>query len=170
MYITPAQLAERPGARELAQVATRERDAIVVDDLMDATLRGTDRAAWTADQVAIADDALARINEAIDGAAGVIDGFLARRYPLPLAVVSPIVVEWSRSITRYLLHKDRISSDKDDPILRDYRDAQKMLQLTADGKFSLGADDPVLADTEAADVQFTGDGRVFRRDPAGRYP
>ena len=170
MYITPAQLAERPGARELAQVATRERDAIVADDLMEATLRATDRSTWSADQIAIADDALARINEAITGAAGTIDGFLARRYPLPLATVPPIVVEWSRSITRYLLHKDRISGEATDPILRDYRDALKLLQLTADGKFSLGADDPVLTDAGDAEVQFTGDGRVFRRDAAGRYP
>lgn len=170
MYITPAQLAERPGARELAQVATRERDAIVADDLMEATLRDADRGSFPVEQVAIADDALARINEAITGAAGTIDGFLARRYTLPLATVPPIVVEWSRSITRYLLHKDRISGEGTDPILRDYRDAMKLLALTADGKFSLGADDPVINDTEDTDVQFTGDGRVFRRDPARRYP
>lgn len=170
MYITPAQLAERPGARELAQVATRERDAIVADDLMDATLRGTDRSAWSAELQAVADDALARIVEAIDGSAGTIDGFLARRYPLPLATVPSVVAEWSRSITRYLLHKDRIIGEGTDPILRDYRDAMKLLALTADGKFSLGADDPVLTDAEDADVQFTGDGRVFRRDPARRYP
>lgn len=170
MYITPVQLAERPGARELAQVSTRERDAIVADDLMEATLRGTDRGSWTPEQIAIADDALARIAEAIDSAAGVIDGFLARRYPLPLNPVGTIVVEWSRAITRYLLHKDRISNAQDDPILRDYRDALKLLQLTADGKFSLGANDPVLTDSQDADVQFVSDGKVFRRDASRRYP
>lgn len=170
MYITPAQLAERPGARELAQVATRERDAIVSDDLMDATLRETDRNAWTSDQVAIANDALARIVEAITEADGIIDGFLAKRYPLPLSVIPGLVTAWSRSITRYLLHKDRLSGESDDPIVRDYRDALKLLALVAAGKFSLGADDPGLTDTEAADVQFVADGRVFRRDPARRYP
>lgn len=170
MYITPAQLAERPGARELAQVATRERDAIVADDLMDATLRDADRSTWSADELAIADDALARINEAIAEAGGIIDGFLAKRYPLPLAIVPGVVTAWARSITRYLLHKDRLSGENDDPIVRDYRDAMKLLALVAAGKFSLGADDPVLADAEDAEVQFTGDGRVFRRDPAGRYP
>lgn len=169
MYVTPVQLAERPGARELAQVATRERDAIVADDLMDATLRGLDRSTWSADQVAVADDALARIQEAIAGADGVIDGFLARRYPLPLANVLPVVVEWSRSITRYTLHKDRLSTDQNDPIVRDYRDALKLLQLTADGKFSLGANDPVLNDPGDSDVQFVTDGHVFRRDRR-RYP
>ncbi|MEI7036437.1 DUF1320 domain-containing protein [Fulvimonas yonginensis] len=170
MYVTPVQLAERPGARELAQVATRERDAIVVDELMDATLRALDRSAWSADDIAVADEALARIQEAITDADGVIDGFLARRYPLPLATVPGVVVAWSRAITRYNLHKDRLSTDQNDPIVRDYRDALKLLQLTADGKFSLGANDPVLTDPGDADVQFVSDGHVFRRDRSRRYP
>lgn len=169
MYVTSEQLAERPGARELAQVATRERDAIVADDLMEATLRGTDRSGWTPEQVAVADDAMARINEAVGEAAGIIDGFLARRYTLPLATVPGLVTAWARAITRYLLHKDRLSSDSNDPIVRDYRDALKLLQLVADGKFSLGADDPVLNDPQDTQVQFVNDGRVFRRRP-GRYP
>lgn len=164
MYITPAQLADRPGARELAQVATRERDAIVDDALMDATLRGGDRSGWTADQIAIADDALARINAAIVEAVGVIDGFLARRYTLPLANASDLVTAWARAITRYLLHKDRISGEQNDPILRDYRDALKLLALVADGKFSLGANDPALTDPQDGEVQFGGDAKVFGRD------
>jgi phage gp36-like protein len=170
MYVTPAQLAERPGARELAQVATRERDAIVEDALMEATLRDTDRSGWSADQIAIADDALARIIQAIADADGTIDGFLAKRYPVPLSPVAGVVVNWSRAITRYNLHKDRISSEGTDPILRDYRDAMKLLQLAADGKFSLGADDPVLTDVGDAEVQFVSDGHVFRRDASRRYP
>jgi phage gp36-like protein len=163
MYVTPAQLAERPGARELAQVATRERDAIVDDALMDATLRGTDRSAWSADEIAIADDALARVQEAIDEAGGVIDGFLARRYTLPLAQTYSVVTGWARSITRYLLHKDRQSVEQDDPIVRDYRDALKLLQLTANGQFSLGANDPVVTDPGDGDVQFSAGRKVFGR-------
>jgi phage gp36-like protein len=170
MYVTPVQLAERPGARELAQVATRERDAIVDDALMDATLRGDDRSTWPADQVAIADDALARIQEAIDEADGIIDGFLAKRYTLPLTRVFPAVTAWSRAITRYLLHKDRHSLETDDPIVRDYRDALKMLQFVAGGQFSLGADDPGLSDTQGGDVQFVPGTKVFGRGYGRRWP
>ncbi|WNP66694.1 phage protein Gp36 family protein [Pseudomonas aeruginosa] len=47
-----------------------------------------------------------------------------------------------RDIGRYLLHKDRISDDKD-AILRNYKDALKFLQMVADGTFSLGAEDPI---------------------------
>lgn len=169
MYVTPEQLAERPGARELAQLATRERDAIVPDALMDATLRGTDRSAWTPPQIASADDALVRIQEAIAEADGIIDGFLARRYTLPLVTVPGVVTAWSRAITRYLLHKDRVAAENDDPIVRDYRDALKLLQLTADGKFSLGANDPAINDPQDVDVRFVSDGREFSRRGRGGF-
>lgn len=164
MYITPAQLADRPGSLELAQVATPEREPIVDADLMDATLRNADRSAWTPAQTAIADAALANMQSAIDDADSVIDGYLAKRYPLPLASVPPILVVYARSIVRYTLHKNRQSLEATDPIVRDYRDAQKFLTAVASGALSLGATDPVLTDASAAEVQFTSDGTVFGRD------
>jgi phage gp36-like protein len=142
MYVTTAQLAERPGATELAQVATPEADAVVDPLLMDAVLRGNDTSAWSPAQVVVANDALARITDAINDAGGLIEGFLARRgYTLPLNPVPGVVVGWARAIVRYYLHKDRITDPKSDPIARDYQDALKLLQLTATGQFSLGAND-----------------------------
>lgn len=162
-YITNAALAERPGAQELAQVATPEHEPIVDAALMDATLRGTDRSAWSAEDQATADAALAVIGDAVAEADATIDGFLAQRgYVLPLAPVPTIVSGWSRAIARYLLHKGRRSLETTDPIVRDYRDALKLLQLTADGKFSLGADDTV-ANGASTDVRFAGDANVFGR-------
>lgn len=164
-YITHAELAERPGARELAQVATAEHKPIVDYGLMDATLRDLDRAAWTVPELEVADAALARIDDAIQDADALIDGFLVRRgYPLPLNPVPSVVVVWSRAITRYHLHKDRKSMEATDPIVRDYRDALKLLQLTADGKFSLGAGDPVANSGAGTDVRFSGAPTVFGRD------
>ena len=168
-YVTHVELAERPGARELAQVASTEHQPIVDYALMDATLRGADRAAWTVGELAEADTALARIDDAIREADSMIDGFLAQRgYPLPLTPVPGVVSSWSRAITRYLLHKGRISLESNDPIVRDYRDALKLLQLTADGKFSLGAEDPV-ANAGGTDVRFAGAPTVFGRDQLRRF-
>lgn len=167
-YVTHIELAERPGARELAQVASTEHQAIVDYELMDATLRGGDRSAWLADAIAEADQALARIDDAVTEADGLIDGFLAKRGYLPLSPVPPVVTGWSRAIARYLLHKGRISDDRTDPIARDYRDALKLLQLTADGKFSLGAEDPVVV-AGGTDVRFSGDANVFGRDQLGAF-
>jgi phage gp36-like protein len=145
-YISHAQLAERPGARELAEVATATHEHIVAAELMEATLQGDDRSAWSADEIAVADDALQRIDDAVSDAQATIDGFLGKRGYLPLNPVPGIVTAWTRAIARYFLHKDRIRTDeKSDPIVRDYRDAMKLLQLTAEGKFSLGADDDLVS-------------------------
>lgn len=145
MYITLAQLAERPGATELAQVASDENSDIVDAALMDTALRGGDVSAWSADEVALANDAVARINDAITDADGLIDGFLGKRgYTLPLTPIPPLVAGWARAITRYNLHKDRMTEANNDPIYRAYADATKFLQMVAQGNFSLGAGDSVV--------------------------
>jgi phage gp36-like protein len=163
-YITAAALAERPGARELAQVATAEHQRMVPFELMEATLRGTDRSSWTADQVAVADDALRRIEDAVSQAESIIDGYLARRgYPLPLSPAPELVTGWTRDIARYLLHKDRGGKEDTDPIVRAYRDALKFLELIAAGKFSLGAADPITSNPDQLDVRFQSSPSVFDR-------
>ena len=169
MYITPAQLADRPGATEVAQVATPDRDAIVDAGLMDATLRGTDRSAWSADETAVADLALANVQAAIDDADNVIDGYLAPRYALPLTKLPGILVVYARAIARYNLHKSRQSLENTDPIVRDYRDAIKFLIAVAGGQLSLGADDPVLDNPATNEVRFEGDLPVFGRDQTRNF-
>ncbi len=164
-YITATALAERPGARELAQVATAEHQRMVPFELMEATLRETDRSSWTADQVVVADDALRRIEDAVSQAESTIDGYLARRgYPLPLSPVPDLVTGWARDIARYLLHKDRGGKEDSDPIVRAYRDALKFLEMIASGKFSLGGNDPITSNPDVADVRFESSPSVFNRD------
>ena len=168
-YITHTELAERPGARELAQVATADNLAVVDVDLMEASLRGTDRSAWDADAQAAADDALRRIDDAVAEADATIDGYLAKRgYAVPLQLPAEsarkLIAGWSRAIARYLLQKDSISDEKTSPIARDYRDALRLLQLTAEGKFSLGAEDPQASGAgSATDVRFSYPEPVFGR-------
>jgi phage gp36-like protein len=171
-YITPPELAERPGARELAQLAGPEFKAPVDPALMDASLRGADRGDWPAEQRDVADAALARIQDAVAEADAIIDGFLVQRgYTLPMAPppsgsVKSMLTAWSRSITRYLLHKGRVTDADKDPIARDYRDALRMLQLMAEGKFSLGANDPSQTGAEGGfnpDVRFSSNPATFGR-------
>lgn len=163
-YITPDDLAERPGAHELAQVATKADERQVVTALMEATLRSGDRSAWPADQVAVADDALQRIQDAVSEAESIIDGSLAKRsYPLPLSPVPRLVTGWTRDIARYLLHKDRGGKEDSDPIVRNYRDALKFLALIVKGEFSLGAEDPITSNPNQLDVRFESAPSVFDR-------
>ena len=65
-YITTAELAERPGARELALAASSDTAPVVAYALMDATLRGADRSAWTTEQVVAADAALTEASADLD--------------------------------------------------------------------------------------------------------
>ncbi len=146
-YCTAMLLADAKLARELAEIATPERYPIVADDLMDATLRDGDRMAFDAADVAVADQALAVVQRALQDADGVIDGYLRMRKPVPYTVplaepVPGIVATWARWIARYLLHKDRVNTQEaTDPVVRDYKEALRFLQLVQDGKFSLGAGD-----------------------------
>lgn len=170
-YISPAELAERPGAREIAQVASLPHQMVRDEALMDATLRGTDRSLWTAEQVADADKALARVHDAISEAGAVIDAHLVQRgYQLPLQLPSnstgkSLVTSWARAITRYLLNQNRVVDASKDPVARDYQDALKLLNQMAQGKLSLGAGDPqAAANTSSTDVRFSGGAPVFSRD------
>lgn len=168
-YITLDDLAERPGARELAQVATKESVREVATDLMEATLRGADRSAWPTEQVAVADDALQRIQDAVVEAESIINGSLAKRsYPLPLSPVPKLVTGWTRDIARYLLHKDGARKE-DDPIVRSYRDAMKFLALIVKGEFSLGAEDPIDSNPDQLDVRFESAPSVFDRTSRRAY-
>ena len=140
-YITHAALADSPGALELSQVASEEHRAPVRAELLQALLCGHDTSTWPPEDVALAQAAVQRIDTAVADATAMIDGYLAKRgYALPLTPVPGLVVAWCRAITRYMLHKDRRALEATDRIARGYTDAQRLLQQTADGKFSLGAD------------------------------
>ena len=144
-YITHQQLLDRPGSRELAEVASDEAKDLVPYELMALTLSGGDRSEFDAEQIANADEALARVDDAIADADGVIDGYLRKAgYTLPLVPVPRLVIVWSRAITRYYLHKNRGRMESDDTIVRDYKDALRLLEQAASGKLSLGADDEVV--------------------------
>jgi len=168
MYCTTVLLADAKLAQELAQVATPERYRIVDSALMEATLRGAARSSWSAQDIAVADEALVVVERALQDADGLINGYLVMRKPVPYAVpldpVPGIVATWARWIARYLLHKDRVNTQETtDPVVRDYKEALRFLELTRDGKFSLGADDPQPAPSSGApqwcapERQFTAD-------------
>lgn len=162
-YVTLLQLAESPGALELAQVASSTHGAVVDAELMERTLRGEDRSAYTADEIAAADEARARIEQLVLDADGLIDGFLGKRYKLPLPTAPRILVTWARAIVRYKLHPDRQGDDRTDPVVRDYRDTLKLLHQVATGLFSLGVDDPEQSPVAAGEVRFEDGAKVFGR-------
>ncbi|WP_374607114.1 gp436 family protein [Thermomonas sp.] len=168
MYCTPTLLADAKLTRELAQAATPERMPIPSDEAMDAVLRGTSTVGMDADEIEAAEAALVVVNNALQAASELIDGYLVMRkptpYTVPLSPVPGIVVTWCRWIARYLLHKDRVNTQEaTDPVVRDYKEALRFLAMLRDGEFSLGADDPLPAPSSGM-PQHCGPARVFTTD------
>ena len=89
------------------------------------------------------------IDEAIADADGEIDGYLAKRYRVPLSPVPKVINKFSKDIAVYNLFS-RIGIDEgtdQKTYLNRYNAAIKFFELVADGKVSIGteADDPASA-------------------------
>ena len=154
-------MAEKPGARELAQVASSEHRAVVDAQLMDLTLRGADRSGFPSDDVAGADAALARIAQAIDETGELINAHIAARLSLPLEPVPLVLTRVARAVVRYELHKDRITDARTDPIARDYYDALRLLESIRDGKVTVGTEDPTSAAAPTQDIRIAFGRKAF---------
>jgi phage gp36-like protein len=162
MYITPAQLAAGAGVlRELTQIFE-----LADEQLLSLTIAGGDRSAYTAEQIAAADAALSEIDASITRADGEIDTYLVQRgYTVPVSAVQfPVLTTWARMIARYHLQPQRDrSSEETGRVERDYRPALAALAQVADGKRSLGADDPLAQAVTAGGAEVTSAERIFTR-------
>ncbi len=106
------------------------------------------------------------IDAAIGDADAEIDGYLAKRYTLPLSPAPKVVNKFSKDIAVYNLFS-RIGIDESSDqktYLNRYNSAIKFLTLVAEGKVSLGAesDDPAAA--AATGFSVTSNPRLFSRD------
>jgi phage gp36-like protein len=170
-YVTANQLAAGPGAlKELTELG-----GVASPELMAATISGADRSSWTADEIEVADAMLASINQAIALADSECDARLRQRgYVLPIDVLQfPVLTVWARAIARYHLNLQRDRTNEETGrVERDYRDALRALQLVADGKLSLGANDPLAPATPSAassGPSYCADERVFDRNSLADY-
>lgn len=173
-YVAPIDLIDHPGPLELAQCATPTSSPLVDAALMRATLAGTSRSDWPADQVAVADQALATIIAACATASSTIDSYLALRYPLPLAGEHPALKVWATNIARYRLHPNlRVATAGSElgqhPIHRDYEVTIGLLEKIAAGKLSLGANDPSPPAAEGSGATYiSGEPRNWSRESRRR--
>jgi len=166
MYLTPAQLASgvdmRAEMSELFGVPPELLALVFAGDTPDPN-------EWMPAELAAAVNAVDEIEQTIVRASGEIDARLAQRgYTLPVDVQRfPIVGTWARSITRYLLHTQREGTQETTGrIERDYRDAIRSLNLIAEGKLLLGANDPLAASAGNA-VHLSSPERQFSRNTLG---
>ncbi|AXA83711.1 DUF1320 domain-containing protein [Lysobacter oculi] len=165
VYLAPAQLIDGPESlNELSELFG------VLPALLKAAIAGENLSGWDAEDQLSALEALQAIDDRIVQATAEVDVRLAKRgYVLPLDPAHfPVLVTWTRAIARYHLHPQREgTTETTGRIERDYRDAIRALDQIADGKLSLGANDPTLAQDENAGAQVISNPRRFSRDSLG---
>lgn len=131
-YVTQAQLIDRFGEQMLIALTDRGADALGVID---------------ADVV----------NRALAEADALIDGYLARRYALPLTVAQPMLVAVAGAITIYNLHIYEVSPK----IEADYKEAIRTLVSISNGTITLTAAGVEAPSTGTTGVQITDRERPF---------
>lgn len=108
------------------------------------------------------------IAEAIDDADAEIDGYLASRGEVPLTTVPGIVRKLSVDISIYNLYARRHDSI---PEIREkrYDNAIRLLLMIAQGKISLGADDPAGNPPEMAGIDYEACDQVHTSTKLGNF-
>lgn len=105
------------------------------------------------------------LEKAAEDAAAEIDGYIARRYPVPLTRVPKVISKFAKDIAVYNL-VSRIGvgadTDRENNYLERYRHAIKFLQAVAAGTVSLGMETPSAQ--AAAGFQMSSSPRLFSRD------
>lgn len=103
--------------------------------------------------------------EAENDAAGLVNGFLAARYTLPLVSVPSMVVGWVADVTRFKLWDDRAPEE----IRQRYEDTLGQLKMASQGLIAL----PPGSDGQPASAPLTfggfGNTRVFTPDTLCGY-
>lgn len=128
-YVTLAQLIERYG--EPALIALTDRGEIATGVVNEAT-----------------------VNRAIADADATIDGYLVRKYALPLAEAQPMLVKIAGSLVFYDLH----TYQPDDKIVNDQKQAMALLKDIGSGVVAL-----TVAGLEPENVAGSG-ARITDRD------
>lgn len=104
------------------------------------------------------------IQEAMDDADGEIDGYLAKRYPVPLTQVPKIVNKLAKDIAVYNIFS-RVGIDESGPdknYLNRYQAATKFLQLVSTGQVDIGVGSTQTAATTGFAAKSSP--RLFNRD------
>lgn len=101
---------------------------------------------------------VAVLEKALNDASGMIDGYLAARYQVPVSPVPDLIELFTCDIARYFLH----TKEKPEAVEAGYKAARDMLRDIAAGKMQLDPAQPA-AESPAivGDVSAVGDPLVF---------
>ncbi|MCR5855992.1 gp436 family protein [Mesorhizobium sp. J428] len=141
-YAVKQDLIDRFGEKELRELTDRvNRPPTTIDDVV--------------------------VGRALADADGLIDGYVGKRYALPLAEVPPMLTKTAADLARYFLHGK--AADKDSPVTAAYNQAVAWLRDVSKGLVELGngAIEPQAAG--GGSVKTSRPNRVFTRDTMGGF-
>lgn len=150
IYATPDDLLRLIGPAQLAGISRPDHvpGTPVSGTLLQLTIAGGDRSAFSGEEQAAADDCLARIQLVLDQVSKRMDSYLSRRYTLPLSA-GMIAANALRKICSDLARYDMDGDSLDKAIQARHDDAIRWLEKVAQGQVSL-SDDP---NSPAPDIQ-----------------
>ncbi len=144
----------------LADVATPDDLAVVPGDLLRATIEGTDRSAFAADEIIAVDAALANIQKALNFAGDKMRGRLRNRYPDNNTIVGDAnLIDINCNMAIYKLWGLR----GDEDITRRNTEALKDLNLIVTGVIHIGVETASAA-TAVGHPEVSHPPSVFGRD------
>lgn len=97
---------------------------------------------------------------ALRDAAAEIDGYLAARYVLPLAIVPTVLLRLCAELARYYLYDDHAPEQ----VRHRYNAAVEFLTKISTGKVALGVSDAGESAQNADVAQMESGGRIWARD------
>lgn len=142
MYTTALQLLDLFGDKEVALLSSE--NAAVDGVLLRLTVEGGNRSAYSAADIAAADQALVKINTALTSATNFINSYISPRYTLPLTqalIDSSSLVDVCADITRHRLSDDRVTEEVENRFIQ----ARAWLRDISTNKASLGEQDTQTA-------------------------
>lgn len=102
------------------------------------------------------------IGRALADATALIDGYIAKKYSLPLVTVPDILVKVAADIARYFLHGK--AADKDSPVTTAYNQAVAWLKDVAKGLVELDDGGEIPEPAGGGAIKTSAPDRVFTRD------
>jgi len=132
-YASLTTLNHQFGAREVVALCDRDLDGVVDQDVLD---------------------------EALAAADSLIDSYIGKRYPVPLAQVPKLITTLAGTIVRY--HLSGAGVTETDPTRDRYRDAIKLLEAIRDGEIAIGPDTAGAETPQTAAIRVTGGDRPLR--------
>ncbi|ESY49014.1 MULTISPECIES: DUF1320 domain-containing protein [unclassified Mesorhizobium] len=136
-YAVKQDLVDRFGATELIQLTDRTNvPPTTIDDVV--------------------------VGRALADADGVIDGYIAKQYALPLSVVPPVLTKVAADLARYFLHGE--AADKDSIVTRNYNAAIAWLKDVAKGLVAIDAGGEIPEQAGGGAIKTSAPNRVFTRN------